>query len=187
MVGLFGRVLVPQIVAREDLEPLAGVKAGLVTLLLLCKQSCPSPVWDDLASLPWQEDAKAMMAAVHEHLGREPGARVQFTAASVEDGQEPGIVRLYTERGHREWRSDALEAVELRLLGEPESVAEWARWCLMVGYLNLLLLEYLRPARLQAELPEDGWTLFCAGVDDRIHLYVGWWQKGAFAPMVEWN
>ena len=184
VIDLFRKVLVPEIVNSDGLTLL---KRGMGLLLDECNRAMPSPIWKEVAGVDWMGDAQQILRFLRDASEKWPAAeRCQLTLSDVEEGQNAGALMLFLDSERLEGTSLFAQKVEDSIQNAGFDLQEWARWSLLVGFLGLILLEHLRPLELRNEYPEDG-MICCAGIDDRIHLYLGIRSGGVFTSMVEWN
>lgn len=181
---LFFHTIIPRIAALDD----GVVSDGMSLLLAECKAGMPGPVWDAIGKLEWQQDAERVVQLVKTALEKSPDVRrYQLTLSDVEAGQQPGEVWLFAEEDQMfVAASEYARAVENEIAGQAEEFQEWAHWCLLVGYLGLIMVESLRPLPIASNVPDSG-SFCCVGIDDRIHFYLGIRSGGAFSIMGEWN
>lgn len=154
-------------------------------LLADCKALCPDSVWDSISIAEFRDDTAAFLAFLKEPL--EAGAsRWQLTLSAVEDEQDPGVVYLFGGKRPKPFPSAFAQAVEAAVSDKPAATQEWARWYLLVGWLGLAAICVLHPYALTAKPIEDG-VIYCVGIDDRTHLYLGVRSGALLCPMIEWN
>ena len=185
----FEQVFMSCIEDDEGREELALAARGMEILLDLCRRAAPSRVWERIAAQDWQGDARSILATLEESEPEHPDAeRCQLSWSAVEEGQDPGDLYVYFDFNVTHLWSPWAEAVEELLQGQEEAVWVWGHWCLMSGFLGLLVLEYLRPLRLTKQAPKKGEALlYCVGVEERPLFYIGFRKVDAFTPLQEWN
>jgi hypothetical protein len=185
----FEQVFVSCVEDDEGREDLALTARGVEILLDLCRRAAPSRAWERIAVLEWRGDAESVLGSMEE-LGRDyPDAdRCQLSWGTEGEEQEAGNLYLYFDFNVSHIWCPWAEEVEALLAGEGESAQAWGRWCLLTGFLGLLVLEHLRPLPLTKEAPKKGEAmLYCVGVEERPLFYIGFRKREAFVSLLEWD